>query len=541
MKKHIIGKVLAALIILVASSFLTLQGQGEVKVEFLNTLGESFGNPDGIGGRDTDAGILPKITLEFKVDPVGNVELVSKTISTNAGNISVVEGWSKTNVGATAYEGIRGGSFKLILTSNNKRLQTGWRDPWHGIGVQGTNQWRIDGGANDPPEEVYLILEGDVGIEFTSIQYIDINYQDGQAHFMIQDHDTKETHFFDQISLPDVGVIDATGKYNMRYKTDMLTISGDPEVNNNNAGGKLYGFEFKVVAPLPKPPALSSIVPARGDSLNFTTSDDMELQFDGPMERTETAAAVTITPDEGPAVANRVDTWSEEADGDLLTISYDSLTFETWYTIVVSTDAKGTNGLNMLAPDTIRFKTLPKPPEVVTTFPAHLEENVLPNTPISIEFTKSMIPDSVEKGISFDPVITDVSYVWSADNKTVFISANQLEVSTMYFVSVGEPAMDDFKTQLDEPYIFVFTTAIATSVEYNKASDVVIYPNPVADIMQIKGMDVASLKIYSLTGQLLKEIRNSPEVNVSDMETGIYVVSVSDREGNNIRKMVVIE
>ena len=54
-------------------------------------------------------------------------------------------------------------------------------------------------------------------------------------------------------------------------------------------------------------------------------------------------------------------------------------------------------------------------------------------------------------------------------------------------------------------------------------------------------MDVASLKIYSLSGQLMKEIRNSPEVNVRDMETGIYVVSVSDREGNNIRKMVVIE
>ena len=182
MKKQLVGKVLAAFVILLASSFITLQGQGEVKVEFLNTLGASFGNPDGIGGRDLGAGIEPKITLEFKVDPAGNVELVSKTISTVEGNISVVEGWSNSNVGKTAYSGIFGGSFKLILTSN-KRLQTGWRDPWHGIGCQGTNQWRIDGGANDPPEEVYFILQGEVGLEFTSIEYLDINFLANLDHF----------------------------------------------------------------------------------------------------------------------------------------------------------------------------------------------------------------------------------------------------------------------------------------------------------------------------------------------------------------------
>ena len=534
MKKHIIGKVLAAFVILLASSFITLQGQGEVKVEFLNEFGASYGNPNGIGGRISGER-LPKITLEFKVDPVGNVELVSKTISDSADNIALVESWSEPNVGATAYEGIRGGSFKLILTSNNKRLQCGWRDPWHGIGVQGNNQWRIDGAGDDPPEKVYLILQGDVGIEFTSIEYIDISYKDGQGNLMIQDFDTKETHFFENISLPDVGTIDATGKYSMRYKTDSLTISGDPVIGND-AGGKLYGFQFNVVAPLPKPPALVSVVPIRGDSLNFTISDDIEIQFDAAMKQTETSAAVTM---EG--LTGRVDTWSVEDDGDLLTIAHDDLTYETWYTLVVSDAAEATNSLTMLAPDTIRFKTLPKPPEVVATFPANLEEDVLPNTPISIEFSKSMIPDSVEKGITFDPAVTGVSYVWSADNKTVYISANQLEVSTMYFVTVGEPAMDDFKTQLEAPYTFAFTTAIATSVENAMASDVVIYPNPVADILQIRGMDVASLKIYSLTGQLMKEIHNSPEVNVRDMETGIYVVSVSDREGNNIRKMVVIE
>jgi hypothetical protein len=334
-----------------------------------------------------------------------------------------------------------------------------------------------------------------------------------------------------------IGTFDVTGKYNMRYKSDSLIFQTSDTIGDTNPGGRLLSLAFNVVAPDPKPPAISSVVPPRGDSLSFTIADALELQFDGPMDQAVTAAAVSID----PPVTNRVDTWSAGADGDLLTISYDDLTYETWYTIVVSAAAKGTNGLNMLAPDTIRFKTLPKPPEVVATFPENLEMDVWPNSPISIEFSKPMLPDSVEKGILFDPVVNNLNFVWSADKKTVFISGNELEVSTMYFVSVSEPAMDIFKAQLEEPYIFVFTTAIATTVENDMASDVVIYPNPASDVLRVGGIDVAALRIYSLSGQLLKEIRNSDVISVKDMETGIYLVSVSDREGNNIRKMVVIK
>lgn len=539
MKKHIIGKVLAAFVILLASSFLfTLQGQGEVKVTFTNPDGVDYGSSDtdaeGIGGWKT-SGDPHAVTLEFKVAPNGQVELVATTLSQQADNLRLINSWNNTNVGTTALTSIRGSSFKFIITSNDIRMQCGYvsNGGADGIGLRGTNQRRIDGHGG---EEMYFILEGEVGIQFTAIEYRDINYMGGDANFEIADYDTKEVWMMEDIGTG-IGTFDVSGKYSMRYKSDTLTFQTSDTIGDNNPGGRLLSLEFNVVAPLPKPPAISSVIPQRGDSLTFTISDDIELQWDAAMDQAKTAAAITID----PAVSNRVDTWSAEADGDLLTISYDDLTYETWYTLVVSDAAEATNGLTMLAPDTIRFKTLPKPPEVIATFPENLAEEVLPNTPISIEFSKSMIPDSVEKGISFDPAVTGVSYVWSADNKTVYISAGQLELSTMYFVSVGEPAMDDFKTQLEEPYIFAFTTAIATSVEYNKASDVVIYPNPVVDILQIRGMDVASLKIYSLTGQLMKEIRNSPEVNVRDMETGIYVVSVSDREGNKIRKMVVIE
>lgn len=538
MKKHIIGKFLAAIAILVASSFLfSLQGQ-EVKVTFTNPDGVDYGSEatgaEGIGGWKS-SGDPHAVTLEFKVSPSGQVELVATTLSQQADNLRLINSWNNTNVGNTALTSIRGGSFKLIITSNNIRMQCGYvsNGGADGIGLRGTNQRRIDGHGG---EEMYFILEGDVGIEFTAIEYRDINYMGGLANFEISDHDTKEVWMMQDIGTG-IGTFDVTGKYNMRYKSDSLIFQTSDTIGDNNPGGRLLSLAFNVVAPLPKPPAISSLVPPRGDSLSFTIADDLELQFDGPMDRATTAAAVSIS----PAVTNRVDTWSEEADGDLLTISYDNLTYETWYTVVVSTAAKGANGLNMLAPDTIRFKTLPKPPEVIATFPESLEIDVLPNSPVSIEFSKSMIPDSVEKGIAFDPVVANLSFVWSADNKTVFISGAELAVSTMYFVSVSEPAMDEFKTQMEEPFIFIFTTAIATSVENNKASDVVIYPNPASDILLIRGMDVASVRIYKITGQMVKEYRNSVDLNISDIKTGTYIVTVTDREDSKVTKLIVIE
>ncbi len=255
------------------------------------------------------------------------------------------------------------------------------------------------------------------------------------------------------------------------------------------------------------------------------------------MDQATTEAAVSFT----PSVANRADTWSTGEAGDIQTISFDDLEFETWYTVVVSTAALGSNGLNKLEADTFMFKTLPEPPEVVNTFPANLAEEVPINSPMSIEFSKAMIADSVEKAISFNPALVINSYVWSEDMKTVYIMTAEMVPSNMYFGTVEVVATDDFGTQMSEPYVWAFTTSLTTSVEANLADNVVFYPNPASDILTIQGMDVATVRIYSLTGKLMKEFYNSSVVSVGDLQAGVYAVLVSDREDNQVRKMIVVE
>jgi len=323
--------------------------------------------------------------------------------------------------------------------------------------------------------------------------------------------------------------------FNMRYFTDILHFTTTD--TSSAEGYKLWSLEFNIVPAAPKPPAVASTTPPNGDSLTFTVTDDYVIEFDATLDQAASEAAVSIS----PSVSNRVNTWSTGDAGDVLTISFDELEFETWYTVVLSTAVLGTNGLNMLEADTITFKTLPEPPKVISTFPDQLDGDVPIDVPISIEFSKSMRDTTVEQSISFSPALEVLSFVWNEDNTIVYLSTAELAPSNMYFGTVDVGAMDEFEIHMAKPYVFAFTTSLLTSPDISKASEFAIYPNPAKDILQISGMDVASVKIYSLAGQMLKEVQNSAVVNVSDMETGIYLIDVKDQDDISYKELIVIE
>lgn len=545
MKKQIYGRVLAALLILAVSScFVTLEGQ--ITVEFTNPLAVDHGNPDGIGGSvsggsyEAPMAVPGIIELKFTVDVAGNVSLDATTQSEVSENIALVNEWDNSNVGITAHSEAWGKTFTLILSSN-KRMQCG--SGGGGIGCQGTNQRRIDKGG---VEQVYLYLvkqEGDVdvGIDFSQIGYRDINYMGGLANFEIWDHDTRYLDPNGSVwYMADIGSGEGTfdfpvDKYNLRYKSDSLIVTTSDTTGDDNPGGRFLSFTFELAPPDQKPPAILRTTPVSSDTLVEVTTD-YKIQFDAPMDQTASSAAVTFDPD----VTSRVDTWDSNFEGDELTISFDQLPYSTRFDVTVGTGALNTDGLPMLSEATFMFKTLPEPPLVDYTFPENLAENVPVNSPMRVEFSKSMIPDSVEKAISFNPEIANLSYVWNEDNSTIFIASDDLSPGVLYFGTVGTVATDIFGVQMTEPFIFAFTTASPTSVEENILPEVVLYPNPVSDVLQIIGMDVASVRIYSITGQMVKEVQNTVHVNVSDIPSGAYLISLTDRDHNKVTRLIVI-
>lgn len=59
------------------------------------------------------------------------------------------------------------------------------------------------------------------------------------------------------------------------------------------------------------------------------------------------------------------------------------------------------------------------------------------------------------------------------------------------------------------------------------ASNVKVYPNPVDHILYVSGADgISQLRIYDLRGRVVRSLHDSDRINVSDVESGIYIMQV---------------
>lgn len=89
---------------------------------------------------------------------------------------------------------------------------------------------------------------------------------------------------------------------------------------------------------------------------------------------------------------------------------------------------------------------------------------------------------------------------------------------------------------------------VSTGVEENvvTASDINVYPNPVADQMSIvcdKLSGKADISIFDITGKLVKTVREhelseNQTIDIADMPRGIYVLKISTEKGEVVKKIV---
>ncbi len=66
-----------------------------------------------------------------------------------------------------------------------------------------------------------------------------------------------------------------------------------------------------------------------------------------------------------------------------------------------------------------------------------------------------------------------------------------------------------------------------------------VYPNPTNSILYVNGMQNANIQIFDLTGKLLINEQNADnQINVSNLQNGIYSIKITNESGTVIRKFV---
>ena len=80
------------------------------------------------------------------------------------------------------------------------------------------------------------------------------------------------------------------------------------------------------------------------------------------------------------------------------------------------------------------------------------------------------------------------------------------------------------------------------NVNENQADKVQVYPNPVSSTLFIDGLNGFSnldVQIVSIQGQVIKEVVNSLEINVSNIESGIYFIKIECDGQQYLKKFII--
>ena len=81
--------------------------------------------------------------------------------------------------------------------------------------------------------------------------------------------------------------------------------------------------------------------------------------------------------------------------------------------------------------------------------------------------------------------------------------------------------------------------ANTASTENLSSVNLNLYPNPTSDIVYIGGVDtVDTLRLYSINGQLIKQLNNTNSINLSNHKSGVYLVEVIVEGKKLVNKLI---
>jgi hypothetical protein len=202
-------------------------------------------------------------------------------------------------------------------------------------------------------------------------------------------------------------------------------------------------------------PTVSRTFP-NNQSTGVSIATPIGIVFSRPMDRTSTAAAFSVT----PSTAGNI-TWGF-GDRVLQFRPSQNLQLGTNYTVREGPTAKAADGVAFGVDFWFWFvtnATPPSAPTIVRTSPVDKAVGVPTNARISIVFSKSMIPPTVQGATNISPPVS-VRPQWGQQNTNFTLIPNQpLAQNTTYTVTIGTGAQSTDGGYLASPFTFSFTTA----------------------------------------------------------------------------------
>jgi surface protein len=152
---------------------------------------------------------------------------------------------------------------------------------------------------------------------------------------------------------------------------------------------------------------------------------------------------------------------------------------------------------------------------------------IIPSSSSSSEFNQDISSWDVSN-------VTDMGIMFSGAN-----SFNQNLSSWCVTNITSEPSNFSANSALSENNKPVWGTCPTASVDDQNELDISIYPNPTNDKLFIQGLsDATEVSIYNVLGKEVLSIKNTNNINVQALPSGVYVIRISDGVGQTNRKFI---
>jgi surface protein len=130
--------------------------------------------------------------------------------------------------------------------------------------------------------------------------------------------------------------------------------------------------------------------------------------------------------------------------------------------------------------------------------------------------------------------VTDMGYMFS------YATSFNHNISSWCVTNISsEPTDFSVNSPLIEIYKPVWGTCPSFGLDDQNQLDISIYPNPVIDKLFIQGLsNPTKISVYNLLGKLVLSKTTSSEINVDNLQSGIYIIKIVDEQKEIIRKFI---
>ena len=159
---------------------------------------------------------------------------------------------------------------------------------------------------------------------------------------------------------------------------------------------------------------------------------------------------------------------------------------------------------------------------------------------------------TITNNTASDVVLNDIMY--RGDNALMFDT--EYEFTLPYTIAVGESVeVEVYMNEVWKRELVIETELVINSsvgeqtipvtwtgevgLEEKNFASTEIYPNPMNDVLYIESDDVLSVTVFNAVGQQVLFVENRNEIDVAELNNGLYFVRLVDNKGNTLTKKII--